>query len=127
MIKFSKRDDIIKKVYFLETSCCTPELTRLFYSKYDPERLMITRTSFIEDSDVLIINGHTPKHVMKNIESEYDKLDNKPFIIALGGCAIQGGPLNSPITNLKVNIFIPGCPPRPEAIIHGILKVFSRT
>jgi len=116
----------MRKIYFLETSCCTPELTRLFYSKYDPERLMLKRTYNIKESDVLLINGYTPTHIMKEIEAEYEKMENKPLVVALGGCAIHGGPLNSTITSLKVNIFIPGCPPRPEAIIYGILKGLNK-
>ncbi len=113
---------MIKSIYFLETSCCTPELTRLFYSKYDPERLMFKRTSDISEADIIIINGYTQKTTMEELELNYDRLEHKPMIVAVGGCAIQGGPLNSTITNLKVNMFVPGCPPRPEAIIHGLLK-----
>ena len=87
---------------------------------------MLKRTYNIKESDVLLINGYTPTHIMKEIEAEYEKMENKPLVVALGGCAIHGGPLNSTITSLKVNIFIPGCPPRPEAIIYGILKGLNK-
>ena len=121
MIRFRKRASSTLKISFSETSCFTPELARLFYSKYDPERLNLKRTDHIKKADILLLNGYTQK-VLREMELEYESMEDKPLVIGVGGCAIQGGPLKAPRTTLRVSVFIPGCPPRPEALINGILK-----
>jgi NADH-quinone oxidoreductase subunit B len=125
MIPWFKRNDFVKKIFFFENSCCSPELLNLFSSKYDPQRLRFERTDNIHDADILFINGFTSEILLKKIETMYDSLKDKPEIIAFGGCAINEGPLNSLNTNLPITIYIPGCPPRPESIINGLLKGIS--
>lgn len=110
----------------METSCCTPELTRTFYSKYDPERLKIKRTYDMKNADIIIINGHMTKEALEELQKGYEEMEDKPTLIAVGGCSIKGGPLNSLISDLRIDIFIPGCPPRPEAIIYGMLKGLAK-
>lgn len=126
VIRFIKRKDTMKRIFFMDNSCCSPELNRMFMSKHDPERLELKRTHNIQDADILIINGYTKEEALKELEKKYELMTDKPIIIAVGGCAIDGGPLKSKNTELRINVFIPGCPPRPEAIIHGILKGLSK-
>jgi NADH:ubiquinone oxidoreductase subunit B-like Fe-S oxidoreductase len=117
-----KNNDTLKHVYFIESSCCTPELLNLFTSKYDPERLKFIRTDDLDNADILIINGYTPGPVLRKLEENFHKLHKKPKVVALGGCAVRTGPLKAPQTRLPIAIFIPGCPPRPETIIDGITR-----
>jgi NADH:ubiquinone oxidoreductase subunit B-like Fe-S oxidoreductase len=117
-----RKTDILKHVFFIECSCCTPELLNLFTAKYDPERLKFIRTLDLKKADILIINGYTPEHVLRKLEENFHKLDKKPKVVALGGCAVRIGPLKAPQTRLPVTVFIPGCPPRPETIIDGITR-----
>jgi len=117
-----RKNDLLKQVYFLECSCCTPELQNLFTSKYDPERLMLTRTHKLSEADILILNGYIPAPILKKLEEEFHKLEKKPKVVALGGCASRKGPLNAPQTRLPIAVYIPGCPPRPETIIDGLTR-----
>jgi len=117
-----RKNDILNHVFFVECSCCTPELLDLFSPKYDPERLKLVRTFDLKDADILILNGYIPEHVLRKLEEDFHKLDKKPKVVALGGCAVRKGPLNTPQTRLPVSVFIPGCPPRPETIIDGITR-----
>jgi NADH:ubiquinone oxidoreductase subunit B-like Fe-S oxidoreductase len=117
-----RKNDILKHVFFIECSCCTPELLNLFTSKYDPERLSFVRTEVLEDADILIVNGYIPEPVLKKLEEAFHKLHKKPKVVAMGGCAVRNGPLKAPQTRLPIAVFIPGCPPRPETIIDGITR-----
>jgi len=117
-----RKNDLLKQIYFLECSCCSPELQNLFTSKYDPERLKLTRTHNLHEADILILSGFIPEHVLRKLEEKFHKLEKKPKVIALGGCASRKGPLKAPQTRLPVAVYIPGCPPRPETIIDGITR-----
>ncbi|MEI6079061.1 MAG: hypothetical protein WCQ53_00285 [bacterium] len=122
MPKFLERKTLTKNIYFMESSCCTPEIVDLFTPKYDPERLGYTRTYDLKDADILIISGYTPEKVLHKIEKKYKELEHKPLVIAIGGCAIKKGPLNAPDINIPVAVYIPGCPPRPQSIIDGLVR-----
>ena len=117
-----RKNDLLKHVYFIECSCCTPELNNLFSSKYDPERLKFIRTDSLQKADILILNGYIPEQVLRKLEEDFHKLNKKPKVVALGGCAVRKGPLKAPQTRLPIAVFIPGCPPRPETIIDGITR-----
>ena len=117
-----RKNDFLTHIYFLESSCCTPELLNLFSSRYDPERLGFIRTLDIKKADILIINGYSSEIILNRLEKEYRELNKKPKVVAVGGCAISKGPLGSKKTKLPIAVFIPGCPPRPESIIDGITR-----
>lgn len=122
MPSFLRRKNMLKNIYFLESSCCAPEITDLFTPKHDPERLGFTRTHDITEADVIIISGYTTEKVLQRLEKEYRSLEKKPAVIAVGGCAIRKGPLNAPDINIPISVYIPGCPPRPESIIDGLVR-----
>jgi len=117
-----RKNDLLRHVYFIESSCCGPELLNLFSSRYDPERLGFVRTMDMKKADILIISGYSSEKTLDKLEKEYHELDNKPKIVAVGGCAINKGPLGIKKTKLPAIVFIPGCPPRPESIIDGITR-----
>lgn len=122
MPKFIERKTLFKNIYFMETSCCSPELTNLFTPRHDPERLGFTRTMEIKLADIIIISGYSNQKVLNILEKEYRLLQKRPIIVAVGGCAIKKGPLLNPEINIPIAVYIPGCPPRPESIIDGITR-----
>lgn len=122
MPKFIERQTLFKNIYFMETSCCSPELTNLFTPRHDPERLGFTRTMNIKLADIIIISGYSNQKILNTLEKEYRLLQKRPIVVAVGGCAIKKGPLLSPEINIPIAVYIPGCPPRPESIIDGITR-----
>lgn len=118
---FLRKNEFCKYIYFDETSCCSAELLNFFTSKFDPERLGYKRTYNIEASDVIILCGFTSESYLVQINNYINTKKNRPKVVALGGCAISGGPLSS-FTRLA-DIYIPGCPPRPESIVDALLKL----
>ena len=122
MPRFLDRKNMFKNIYFMESSCCAPEITNLFTPRYDPERLGFTRTDNMKDADILIISGYTNEKTLFRLEKEYQALEKKPIVIAVGGCAIKKGPLLAKDINIPISVYIPGCPPRPESLIDGLFR-----
>lgn len=118
---FFKKSEFCKYIFFDETSCCSVELLNFFTSKFDPERLGYKRTYNIEDSDVIILCGFTSESYLVHIKNYINAKKNRPKLVALGGCAINGGPLDSSVS--LADIYIPGCPPRPESIVDALIKL----
>jgi NADH:ubiquinone oxidoreductase subunit B-like Fe-S oxidoreductase len=121
-----KKEDIMTRIYFVESSCCAPELLNLFASRYDPERLNIIKANDISEADILIVAGFVSEKLGAKLMSMYNSTKYKPEIIAFGGCAINGGPLNSPQLELPFSMYVPGCPPKPEALLDAVIKLKKR-
>ena len=122
MIPWYKKATIIKRVFFYSSSCCAPEEYNLFTSRYDPKRLGFIKTENMNDSDLIIISGAINNKTEEIIRGSLGSSNSKK-IIAIGGCSISSGPLNIYEHSLPVDIYIPGCPPRPESILYGMLKI----
>lgn len=123
MLPWYKKEDIMTRIYFAESSCCAPELLNLFSSRYDPERLNIIKANDIVEADILIITGFVSEKLAARLTEMYHRSKYKPEVIAFGGCAINGGPLNSTQLELPFSMYVPGCPPKPEALIDAVLKL----
>ena len=83
-------------------------------------------------ADVMIVAGTINKKMASAVKTLYDQMPEPKWVIAMGNCAISGGPFVFPgqyavvegVDKLfPVDVFIPGCPPRPEALIEGLLKL----
>ena len=108
-------------------ACCAIEMMCAGASRFDFDRFGVIFRATPRQSDVMILAGtvtHKMSGVMKKL---YDQMPEPKWVVAMGSCAISGGPFNSysvlqgADAVIPVDIFIPGCPPRPEALMHGII------
>jgi len=114
-------------------ACCAIEMMAAGASRFDLARFgaEVFRPS-PRQCDVMIVAGTISKKMMPAVKTLYDQMPEPKWVIAMGNCAISGGPFSFPgqyaIVEgadkfLPVDIYIPGCPPRPEALIEGILEL----
>ena len=113
------------------TSCCGIEFVSLGAARYDMARFgwEVARSSprqadFMMDAGTIV---HRMAPVMRRL---YDQLAEPKYVIACGGCAISGGPFRKSYHVVKgideivpVDVYLPGCPPRPEAMIYSIMQL----
>jgi len=112
-------------------ACCAIEMMAAGASRFDLARFgaEVFRPS-PRQSDVMIVAGTITKKMAPAVKTLYDQMSEPKWVIAMGNCAISGGPFkcknNYSVVEgadqfLPVDVYIPGCPPRPEALIEGIL------
>jgi NADH-quinone oxidoreductase subunit B len=113
------------------TACCAIELMAAGASRYDFDRLgMIFRAS-PRQSDLIIAAGTITKKMGPRLKLLYDQMAEPRYVIAMGGCTIGGGPfyydtyaVEKGIDHIvPVDVYVPGCPPRPESLYEGCLKL----
>lgn len=112
-------------------ACCAIEMMCTGGSRFDISRFgaEVFRPS-PRQSDVMIVAGTITKKMAPAVKTLYDQMPEPKWVIAMGNCAISGGPFKTKNNYnvvegadqfLPVDVFIPGCPPRPEALLEGIL------
>ena len=113
------------------TACCAIELMCTGASRYDFDRLgMIFRAS-PRQSDLIIAAGTITKKMAPRLRKLYDQMTEPRYVIAMGGCTVRGGPFYYDSSSVEkgidhivpVDIYIPGCPPRPESLLEGCLHL----
>ena len=114
-------------------ACCAIEMMATGASRFDLARFgaEVFRPS-PRQCDVMIVAGTINKKMAPAVETLYDQMPEPKWVIAMGNCAISGGPfvfdgqyavVEGADKLFPVDVFIPGCPPRPEALIEGILEL----
>ncbi len=114
-------------------ACCAIEMMCTGAARYDISRFgaEVFRPS-PRQSDVMIVAGTVTNKMAPAVKTLYDQMPEPKWIIAMGNCAISGGPFkfknNYNVVEgidqfLPVDVFIPGCPPRPEALLEGIMTL----
>jgi NADH-quinone oxidoreductase subunit B len=112
------------------TACCAIELIATFASRYDIARFGAEVLRFSpRQSDLLIVSGRITLKMVPVLVKIYQQMPEPKWVIAMGACAATGGVFDtySVIQGvdrfIPVDVYIPGCPPRPESLLDGLLKI----
>jgi len=112
-------------------ACCSIEMMHHYATKHDVDRFGagVPRAS-PRQADVLIVPGTIVSKFAPRMKRVYDQMPEPKFVVSMGSCTISGGPFQEGYNVIKgaeevipVDIHVPGCPPRPEALVYGILKL----
>lgn len=110
-------------------ACCAIEMMATGASHYDLDRFGIVFRGSPRQSDAIIVAGTLTKKMAPVLRTVYDQTPEPRYVIAMGSCACTGGIYNTYSTVqgvdsiLPVDVYIPGCPPRPEALLEGLMKL----
>ena len=138
-IVLSKLDDIINWArsnslwpLTFATSCCGIEMMSTAGAKYDFSRFgfEVARAT-PRQADVIIIAGTIVNKMAPVLKRLYDQMADPKYVIAMGACAISGGPffyntysvVKGADHVIPVDVYVPGCPPRPEQIMDGVMRL----
>ena len=112
------------------TACCAIEFMATAASRYDLARFGMERMSFSpRQADVLLCAGRLPFKLASIIRRIYDQMPQPKWVISMGACASTGGIFDNYAmvqgidTVIPVDVYVPGCPPRPEGLLYGILML----
>ena len=110
------------------TACCAIEFMAAAASRYDIARFGMERMSFSpRQADVLLCAGRLPFKLAPVIRRIYDQMPQPKWVISMGACASSGGIFDNYAmvqgidTVVPLDVYVPGCPPRPEGLLYGIL------
>jgi len=115
-------------------ACCAIEMIAMAASRFDLSRfgMEIMRPS-PRQSDLMIISGTVTKKMVPQIVRIYDQMAEPKYVIAMGSCAISGGPFKEGYNvvsgidkYIPVDVYVPGCPPTPEALLNGIITLHKK-
>ena len=112
-------------------ACCAIEMICTAASRHDLARFgwELMRAS-PRQADLMIVSGTVTKKMLPQIIRLYNQMPEPRYVVAMGACATSGGPFKEGYNVVSgidkfipVDVYIPGCPPRPEALLHGFLRL----
>lgn len=110
-------------------ACCAIEMMAAGAARYDLDRLGILFRASPRQADVIIIAGTVTHKMLPVIRTIYEQMPEPKYVIAMGACASSGGIFDTYSVvqgidrELPVDVYIPGCPPRPEGLLYALLQL----
>jgi Ni,Fe-hydrogenase III small subunit len=123
----------IRKVDAGSCNGCEIEITALNNPVYDIERFGIHFVASPRHADMLLVTGPVTRNMEIALRQTYEATPEPRMVVAVGACGISGGIFGTSYASgggvasaIPVDVYIPGCPPRPEALLHGIFVALDR-
>jgi len=122
-------------IHFNAGGCngCDIELVAALTPKFDVERFGVLLKGTPRHADILVVTGPVNEQIKSRLKRIYDQMPNPKFVIAVGACACSGGVFKGCYNSLggiddvlPVSAYVPGCPPRPDAIIQGVYALLNK-
>jgi NADH-quinone oxidoreductase subunit B len=136
-LKKTKAQDVINwgrknSLWFVVNAmgCCGVEQLSTSMAHYDLDRFGVFQRNSPRHADVLIISGYVTKKYLVALQRVWDQMPAPKWVIAFGDCSISGGPFYESYNTQQnideifpVDVYVPGCPPRPEALIQAFVEL----
>ena len=114
-------------------ACCAVEMMQAGAARYDLDRFGVIFRPSPRQSDVMIVAGTLTNKMAPALRKVYDQMPNPKWVISMGSCANGGGYYHYAYSVTRgcdrvvpVDVYVPGCPPTPEALLHGILTLHEK-
>jgi NADH-quinone oxidoreductase subunit B len=115
-------------------ACCAIEMMGAYASSFDLDRFGVIPRASPRQADVMIVSGTVTFKMAERLKRLYDQMPNPKYVISMGSCSNCGGPywqhgyhvVKGVQDIVPVDIFVPGCPPRPEALISAIIQLSEK-
>lgn len=122
-------------LHFNSGACnaCDIEVVALLTPRYDLERFGVLQKATPRHADVLVATGPVTRQCVARLKRIYEQMPDPKFVMAVGACASSGSPFQKCYNVLKgvdkvvlVDVYVPGCPPKPEAILYGMTELLKK-
>lgn len=117
-------------VFAVSGGCCADEVLQAFSCRYDLERFGCVAQADPRHADLLLVSGAVTRRMAEELRAVYDQMLFPKYVMAIGTCGTSGGAFTPQCDYavhaglqelMPVDVYVPGCPPRPEAIMNGLM------